>query len=84
MNLSLTVFELNSMKYNDVTKFIEVKENLNNIIQRIIKFKLFSLTFLIFFKVLKKETINEYSIEKLVLSSKLHYELHECFVLFQI
>jgi hypothetical protein len=71
--------ELNSVKYSEVSKFLEVKRNLNNIIQRIIKFNLFSLTFTTDFEtILNKETIDDFLKEKLILSSELHYELHEC------
>lgn len=71
--------ELNAVQPNQSGKFLEIKANLNNLIQRIIKFDLFTLTFSnVFFNLLNKDTIDEFSKEKLVLTNELYYELHEC------
>jgi hypothetical protein len=71
--------ELNLIKSNQVSKFLECKEDLNGLIQRITKFNLFPLTFSnIFISTLNKTTIENFIEEKLLLSVELNFELHEC------
>jgi hypothetical protein len=71
--------ELNLIKPNQVSHFLECKENLNSLIQRITKFNLFPLTFSTAFNsALNKTTIENLIEEKLLLSVELNFELHEC------
>jgi len=71
--------KINLVKQNEVELFLETKTELSNLIDRIIKFNLFPLSFTnLFFETLHKRTIENFLKEKIILSNELHYELNEC------
>jgi hypothetical protein len=68
-----------SLQNNQTLQFMLCRQELSNLINRIIKFNLFQLTFSeSFFSVLNKETIDNFSVEKILIINELHYELYEC------
>jgi len=68
-----------SLRNNQTLQFMLRRQELSNLINRIIKFNLFQLTFSeSFFSVLNKETIDNFSVEKILIINELHYELYEC------
>lgn len=71
--------KLNAIQANEIFKLITLKVELNNLLNRIVKFNLFNLTFSDeFLNILTKDTIENFTDEKLKLSNELHYELIEC------
>jgi hypothetical protein len=64
---------------NDPLAFSAIKNDLSNIINRVIKFNLFPLTFSTEFEIaLHQKVKSNFNDQRLILINELHFELHEC------
>ena len=67
-----------SKDYDPLT-FSQLKEDLSNILNRILHFNLLPLTFSNeFWSVLNEKTTSDFKNQKLLIVNELHFELHEC------
>jgi len=70
---------INKSKVNEPKEYFAAKLELSHLINRILKFSLFPLTFSSdFFDLLESETIRDFQDEKIKIVNELHFELIEC------
>ncbi|WP_294675591.1 hypothetical protein [uncultured Fluviicola sp.] len=74
-----TFEKIASCKANDPTSFLEYKQELFSLINRITQFNLIPITFTqSTIELLAKSTIDDFEKEKLTIVNETHYELNEC------
>lgn len=74
-----TFTRINKSSANEPKEYFEAKLELSNLINRILKFDLFPLTFSSdFFDLLESESIKDFDDQKIKLVNELHLELIEC------
>ncbi|EPR73306.1 hypothetical protein ADIWIN_1737 [Winogradskyella psychrotolerans RS-3] len=70
---------INKSNVNEPKEYFEAKLEISNLINRILKFDLFPLTFSNdFFDLLESESIKDFDNQKIKLINELHFELIEC------
>ena len=70
---------LNKSSVNEPKEYFDSKSELSNLINRILKFDLFPLTFTNeFFHLLESESIKDFEGQKIKLVNEIHFELIEC------
>ena len=76
---------LNETTISNPIKYLEVKFEINNLVNRIQKFDLITLTFSDdFFELLNLETTENFYNDKIKIANELHYELIECLWTIQV
>ncbi|AUC75524.1 hypothetical protein [Olleya sp. Bg11-27] len=70
---------INKSNVNEPKEYFDAKSELSHLINRILKFDLFPLTFTSdFFDLLESESIKDFDNQKITLVNELHFELIEC------